>query len=225
MLINAEFSCRAALAPEHYQWVQSPQNGVERVMLDRVGAEKARATSIVRYAPESNFPHHLHPGGEEILVLSGTFSADNSDYPAGWYLRNPPTSGHQPYSHEGAVIFVKLWQMTVDETRHVAIDTNDTDNWQEQGGREVCQLYSDAKEQVILQRINAGEALFTGIIVGGAELLVLEGTLIEAGQSYQRGGWIRLPVDAISQVTAGENGATVYLKTGHLSQIIGIDVH
>ena len=225
MLINAEFSCRAALAPEHYQWVQSPQNGVERVMLDRVGAEKARATSIVRYAPESNFPHHLHPGGEEILVLSGTFSADNSDYPAGWYLRNPPTSGHQPYSHEGAVIFVKLWQMTVDETRHVAIDTNDADNWQEQGGREVCQLYSDAKEQVILQRINAGEALFTGIIVGGAELLVLEGTLIEAGQSYQRGGWIRLPVDATSQITAGENGATVYLKTGHLSQIIGIDVH
>ena len=225
MLINADFSCRAALAPEHYQWVQSPQNGVERVMLDRVGAEKARATSIVRYAPESNFPHHLHPGGEEILVLSGTFSADNSDYPAGWYLRNPPTSGHQPYSHEGAVIFVKLWQMTVDETRHVAIDTNDTDNWQEQGGREVCQLYSDAKEQVILQRIDAGEALFTDIIVGGAELLVLEGTLIEAGQSYQRGGWIRLPVDATSQITAGENGATVYLKTGHLSQIIGIDVH
>ena len=225
MLINADFSCRAALAPEHYQWVQSPQNGVERVMLDRVGAEKARATSIVRYAPESNFPHHLHPGGEEILVLSGTFSADNSDYPAGWYLRNPPTSGHQPYSHEGAVIFVKLWQMTVDETRHVAIDTNDTDNWQEQGGREVCQLYSDAKEQVSLQRIDAGEALFADVIVGGAELLVLEGTLIEAGQSYQRGGWIRLPVDATSQITAGENGATVYLKTGHLSQIIGIDVH
>lgn len=225
MLINADFSCRAALAPEHYQWVQSPQNGVERVMLDRVGAEKARATSIVRYAPESNFPHHLHPGGEEILVLSGTFSADNSDYPAGWYLRNPPTSGHQPYSHEGAVIFVKLWQMTVDETRHVAIDTNDADNWQEQGGREVCQLYSDAKEQVILQRIDAGEALFADTIVGGAELLVLEGTLIEAGQSYQRGGWIRLPVDATSQITAGENGATVYLKTGHLSQIIGIDVH
>ena len=225
MLINADFSCRAALAPEHYQWVQSPQNGVERVMLDRVGAEKARATSIVRYAPESNFPHHLHPGGEEILVLSGTFSADNSDYPAGWYLRNPPTSGHQPYSHEGAVIFVKLWQMTVDETRHVAIDTNDADNWQEQGGREVCQLYSDAKEQVSLQRIDAGEALFSDTIVGGAELLVLEGTLIEVGQSYQRGGWIRLPVDAISQLTAGENGATVYLKTGHLSQIIGIDVH
>ena len=225
MLINADFSCRAALAPEYYQWVQSPQSGVERVMLDRVGAEKARATSIVRYAPESNFPHHQHPGGEEILVLSGTFSADNSDYPAGWYLRNPPTSGHQPYSREGAVIFVKLWQMTVDETRHVAIDTNDAANWQEQGGREVCHLYSDAREQVSLQRIKTGEVLFADTIAGGAELLVLEGDLIEAGQTYQRGGWIRLPVDATSQIAAGVNGATVYLKTGHLSQVIGIDVH
>ena len=225
MLINADFSCRAALAPEHYQWVQSPQNGVERVMLDRVGAEKARATSIVRYAPESNFPHHLHPGGEEILVLSGTFSADNSHYPAGWYLRNPPTSGHQPYSREGAIIFVKLWQMTVDETNHVAIDTNDEANWRRaQGGREICHLYSDIREQVSLQRINAGEVLFADAIAGGAEILVLEGTLIDAGQTYQSGGWIRLPVDATSQIKAGANGATVYLKTGHLSQIIGIDV-
>jgi anti-sigma factor ChrR (cupin superfamily) len=41
-------------------------------MLDRIGAEKARATSIVRYAPASVFPRHLHPGGEEILVLDGT---------------------------------------------------------------------------------------------------------------------------------------------------------
>lgn len=223
MLINADFSCRAALAAEHYQWVQSPQNGVERVMLDRVGAEKARATSIVRYAPESNFPHHLHPGGEEILVLSGTFSADNNHYPAGWYLRNPPTSGHQPYSHEGAIIFVKLWQMTVDETEHVAINTNDAANWQAQDGREICHLYSDIREEVSLQRINVGEVLFSDAIAGGAEILVLEGTLIDAGQTYQSGGWIRLSVDATSQITAGANGATVYLKTGHLSQIIGID--
>ena len=224
MLINADFSCRAALAPEHYQWVQSPQNGVERVMLDRVGAEKARATSIVRYAPESNFPHHLHPGGEEILVLSGTFSADNCDYPAGWYLRNPPTSGHQPYSNEGAVIFVKLWQMPVDETRYVAINTNDAANWQKQGSRDVCHLFSDDSEQVSLQRLNAGEILFADKITGGAELLVLEGALIDAEQTYQRGGWIRLPVDATSQIVAGVNGATIYLKTGHLSQIIGADV-
>ncbi|WP_201620287.1 cupin domain-containing protein [Psychrobacter maritimus] len=229
MFINADFTCRASLAPEHYQWVSSPQNGVERVMLDRVGAEKARATSIVRYAPDSYFPHHLHPGGEEILVLSGTFSADNIDYPAGWYLRNPPNSGHQPYSKEGAVIFVKLWQMPAAESRYVAIDTNDAANWQKQGNRDVCHLFSDASEQVSLQRLDANEVLFTEAIKGGAEILVLDGEMIDAeipedAQIYTRGGWIRLPVDALPPIKAGEYGATVYLKTGHLSHIIGADV-
>ena len=229
MLINADFTCRASLAPEHYQWVSSPQNGVERVMLDRVGAEKARATSIVRYAPDSYFPHHLHPGGEEILVLSGTFSADNIDYPAGWYLRNPPNSGHQPYSKEGAVIFVKLWQMPAAEARYVAIDTNDAANWQKQGNRDVCHLFSDASEQVSLQRLDANEVLFTEAAKGGAEILVLDGELIdgeliEDAQIYTRGGWIRLPVDALTPIKAGAQGATVYLKTGHLSHIIGADV-
>ena len=229
MLINADFTCRALLAPEHYQWVSSPQNGVERVMLDRVGAEKARATSIVRYAPDSNFPHHLHPGGEEILVLSGTFSADNIDYPAGWYLRNPPNSGHQPYSKEGAVIFVKLWQMPATEARYVAIDTNDTANWQKKGNHDVCHLFSDDSEQVSLQRLNANEVLFTDAVKGGAEILVLDGKLIDGeliddAQIYTRGGWIRLPVGALPKIKAGAQGVTVYLKTGHLSHIIGADV-
>ena len=229
MLINADFTRRALLASENYQWVSSPQNGVERVMLDRVGAEKARATSIVRYAPDSYFPHHLHPGGEEILVLSGTFSADNIDYPAGWYLRNPPNSGHQPYSKEGAVIFVKLWQMPAEEARYVAIDTNDTANWQKQGNRDVCHLFSDASEQVSLKRLNANEALFTGTVRGGAEILVLDGELIDDdiidnAQTYTRGSWIRLPVGALPKIKAGAQGITVYLKTGHLSHIIGADV-
>ena len=229
MLINADFTRRALLAPEQYQWVSSPQNGVERVMLDRVGAEKARATSIVRYAPDSYFPHHLHPGGEEILVLSGTFSADNIDYPAGWYLRNPPNSGHQPYSKEGAVIFVKLWQMPAEEARYVAIDTNDAANWQKQGNRDVCHLFSDASEQVSLKRLNANEALFTGTVRGGAEILVLDGELIDDdiidnAQTYTRGSWIRLPVGVLPKIKAGAQGVTVYLKTGHLSHIIGADV-
>ena len=229
MLINADFTCRASLAPEHYQWVSSPQNGVERVMLDRVGAEKARATSIVRYAPDSYFPHHLHPGGEEILVLSGTFSADNIDYPAGWYLRNPPNSGHQPYSKEGAVIFVKLWQMPATEARYVAIDTNDAANWQKQGNCDVCHLFSDNIEQVSLKRLNANEALLTGTVRGGAEILVLDGELIDDdiidnAQTYTRGSWIRLPVGALPKIKAGAQGVTVYLKTGHLSHIIGADV-
>lgn len=225
MRINADFSCRASLAPEDYGWVKSPQNGVERVMLDRIGEEKARATSLVRYAPNSYFPHHLHPGGEEILVLSGTFSADDTHYPAGWYLRNPPASGHRPYSDEGAVIFVKLRQMSPDEAHHVAIDTHDGDNWQRQGDRDVCPLFSDGVEQVSLQRIEAGELLFNEPIPNGAELLVIAGELLDDNRVYQRWGWLRLPAGEYVQITAGREGATIYLKTGHLSQVVGLEIN
>jgi len=74
-----------------------------------------------------------------------------------------------------------------------------------------------------LQRLNGGATLFPTEIVGGAELLVVEGELIDAGQIYKRGSWIRLPVDAQVQLNAGREGVTVYLKTGHLAQIDTID--
>jgi len=58
-------------------------------MLDRRGQELARATSIVRCGPGSRFARHSHGGGEEILVLEGTFSDEHGDYPTGTYLHNP----------------------------------------------------------------------------------------------------------------------------------------
>ena len=224
MLINADFSRRASVTADEHQWIKSPQEGVERVMLDRIGAEKARATSLVRYAPDSYFPHHLHPGGEEILVLSGTFSADDDDYPAGWYLRNPPTSGHQPHSREGAIIFVKLRQMTTTETHTIAIETNDDSNWHTKDNREICSLYADDREQVSLQRLSTHQALFADTVTGGAEILVIKGNLIDAGQTYSQGSWIRLPVDTESQIQAGSEGVTIYLKTGDLLAVIGADL-
>ena len=119
MLLNSDFSQRAIVTPDDYQWIPSPQPGVERVMLDRIGREQARATSLVRYAPGSKFPAHSHPGGEEILVLDGIFTENGVDYPAGWYLRSPDGSSHQPSSRGGTTIFVKLRQMSADERQPV----------------------------------------------------------------------------------------------------------
>lgn len=219
MLINADFSRRATVAPYQYQWVASPQSGVERVMLDRVGAEQARATSIVRYAPGACFPRHEHSGGEEIFVLSGVFSDEDGDCPPGWYLRNPPNSSHQPSSSGGAMIFVKLRQMPMGEQQRVRIDTRDPAAWHCQGSREVCPLFSSEYEQVCLQRLTPHEALFSES-VGGVELLVLAGEVIMDSQPYERGSWIRLPSGESMDITAGAQGATVYLKTGHLVDIV-----
>src|SRR5689334_19491242 len=107
MRLNADFAKRVAVhaAP----WTPSPMPGVARRMLDRLGDEVARATSIVRYAPGSSFSPHVHGGGEEFLVLDGVFSDEHGDCPAGTYVRNPPTSAHTPGTAAGCTIFVKLW--------------------------------------------------------------------------------------------------------------------
>ncbi|ALK96174.1 hypothetical protein AB595_22030 [Massilia sp. WF1] len=216
MHINADFSQPVIVTPDQYRWVASPQGGVERMMLDRIGEEQARATSIVRYAPDSRFPRHAHPDGEEILVLSGTFSDEYGDFPAGWYLRNPPDSSHQPSSEEGALIFVKLRQMAQGEDRTVRIDTRDPASWQRRGERMVCPLFSSPAEQVCLQRLSPGQAVPDGA-ADGAELLVLDGGIAAGERACGRGAWIRLPPGDGPDLRAGPQGATVYLKTGHLS--------
>lgn len=219
MLINADFASSASLTPNQYQWVNSPQTGVERVMLDRIGGEIARATSIVRYAAESAFPRHLHAGGEEILVLSGTFSDEGGHYPEGWYLRNPPGSSHQPFSTEGVTIFVKLGQMNLGEQSHVRIDTGNAASWQRIGKREVCPLFSDIHEQVSLQRLSAGEVIFQDGL-NGFEVLVLSGAARMGDQLYPQGSWLRLPAETTTAVYAGPSGITCYLKSGHLAEFV-----
>jgi anti-sigma factor ChrR (cupin superfamily) len=86
-------------------------------MLDRIGEEQARATSLVRYAPGSAFPEHAHPMGEEILVLSGVFEDEHGAYPAGSWLRSPHLSRHAPFTREGARILVKVGHLDEDRLR------------------------------------------------------------------------------------------------------------
>jgi anti-sigma factor ChrR (cupin superfamily) len=64
-------------------------------------------TALVRWAPETRFTAHTHPGGEEIFVLSGVFEDEQGVYPRGTWLRNPSYSRHQPFTRDGCTIFVK----------------------------------------------------------------------------------------------------------------------
>jgi len=107
MSLRVDVNETIALQTRDLPWEPSPAQGVERRYLTR-DEEKRLATSIVRYAPGASFPVHTHTGGEEILVLEGTFADENGVYPAGTYLRNPPGSQHRPYSSDGCVLFVKL---------------------------------------------------------------------------------------------------------------------
>lgn len=154
MEINADFTQRAAVHAAQLSWIGSPIAGVDRRMLDRIGDEVARATSIVRYAPRSHFSPHTHGGGEEFLVLDGVFQDEHGDFPVGTYIRNPPTSSHQPGSEPGCVIFVKLWQFDPGDRQHVSIDTarGAFTAAPERPGVEVMPLFADDVEDVRLER-------------------------------------------------------------------------
>jgi ChrR-like protein with cupin domain len=96
MNLNSDFGARAAVHAARLDWTPSPIPGVDRRMLDRIGGEVARATSVVRYAPHSRFSSHTHGGGEEFLVLDGVFQDEHGDYPAGTYVRNPRRAATRP---------------------------------------------------------------------------------------------------------------------------------
>jgi len=65
-------------------------------------------TALVRWAPDTIFNPHVHPGGEEIFVLRGVFHDEHGSYPAGTWIRSPRYSKHAPFTKsEGALIYVK----------------------------------------------------------------------------------------------------------------------
>jgi anti-sigma factor ChrR (cupin superfamily) len=64
--------------------------------------------ALVRWAPGTVFKPHTHWGGEEILVLDGTFEDEHGSYPAGTWMRSPSMSRHHPFSREGCTILVKV---------------------------------------------------------------------------------------------------------------------
>ena len=112
-MLNMDFSLRVHINTFDEQWQPSPAAGVWRKRLAREEAERGHATSIVKYDAGASFATHPHPLGEEILVLSGVFSDETGDYPAGSYLRNPQGFSHAPFSLQGCELLVKLHQFQV----------------------------------------------------------------------------------------------------------------
>ena len=214
MELNADFKTRVVVRSDQVKWQASPMPGVDRRMLDRIGDEVARATSIVRYAPNSKFSAHTHMGGEEFIVLEGVFQDEHGDYPPGTYVRNPPTSAHTPGSDAGCVIFVKLWKFDKDDRtqfRKPKIEALGAPL----AGVATAELHRDTREIVTYSQIDPRAALWNND-AGGIEMLVIAGSVTEAGDTLGKGDWLRLPEGQSLHAVAGDDGAKVWIKTGHL---------
>lgn len=218
MRINADFSKPAVVNRSETEWVLSPESGVDRIMLDRIGDEVARATSIVRYAPGSSFSRHEHAKGEEFLVLEGIFSDDSGDYPAGFYVRNPPGSGHSPYSVDGCRILVKLRQFDAEDLTPVVIDTRKADLWipydQDDPG-EYLPLHAYKTEQVEMVRVAADTQYSMRSSPSGTELFVVNGSIQVSDEILPAESWLRFPADQSPQLLALTD-TVLWVKRGHL---------
>jgi anti-sigma factor ChrR (cupin superfamily) len=218
MRVRADFSRRERVLPDDEPWRASPASGVERRMLDRIGDEVARATSIVRYAPNSSFPAHEHGGGEEFLVLEGLFADEFGEYPAGTYVRNPIGSSHAPFAGpQGATLFVKLRQFQPGDTARVVVDTLGA-TWSPGAieGLMVMRLHEFEAEYVELVRWAPDTRIPTQSCVGGEEILVLDGMLRDEHGEYPKGSWLRNPPGSMHTPFTRSEGTLIWVKTGHL---------
>lgn len=216
MRINADFTRRIVVRRGDAQWTPSPQKGVERLMLDRIGGEVARATSFVRFAPETDFPGHTHGGGEEVYVIDGAFEDENGLHAAGAYIRDPIGSSHAPFSAQGCTLFVKLWQFDKDDHDHVEIDTASGEWRKAPEGFAIQPLHHFAGVTTFLVRLDQGATLNRAIHPDGEEMVVLAGACADAEGDYPAGTWIRDPGGRVQRLFSA-GGCTLFVKTGHLA--------
>jgi quercetin dioxygenase-like cupin family protein len=99
------------------EWTPTRWEGITRKGLRR--EEQAGSRTLLKFGPNSYMTRHMHPAGEEMLVLEGRVRVEDSWYEAGCYLYSPPGSSDDVYSDVGAVIFVSLPKPAVhpEETR------------------------------------------------------------------------------------------------------------
>jgi anti-sigma factor ChrR (cupin superfamily) len=159
----------------------------------------------------------VHGGGEEILVIEGTFSDEHGDYPAGSYLRNPPGSAHAPFSEGGCLLLVKLWQFGPGDTAAVRIDTAQAP-WRPGlvPGLSVMPLHEHNGISSALVRWAPNTRFNPHRHPGGEEIYVLDGIFRDEQGSYPRHSWLRSPRWSQHTPFTGEEGALIYVKVGHM---------
>ena len=217
--VNGNLAARAFADTTQMDWTPSPSGTVWRKRVHLVGPpESGQVTSVVRYEPNSNFPAHDHPEGEEILVLEGVFSDEHGDWPAGTYLLNPEGFRHSPFSKPGCVLFVKLRQFPGRERRHVVVDT-DTLDWRPGTNPAVTYkpLYQQEgfSDRVSLEQWAPKSELGAVTYEQGVEFFVLDGEFSDESGSYDKGCWLRLPMGATHHPRSA-SGCTLYVKRSGL---------
>jgi anti-sigma factor ChrR (cupin superfamily) len=214
--LNADFSQRAVVSSQVLPWHASPTAGIHRRLIEREGAEVARATSVVRYEAGSQFPLHTHGLGEEILVLAGEFADEQGVYGEGTYIKNPPGSAHSPRTAGGCLLFVKLRHLDPADTGRVVVNIREAE-WHPGlvAGLSVLPLCEFGTQHTAMVRWAPNTFFNPHRHYGGEEIFVVNGVFEDEHGRYEEGSWLRNPHMSQHQPFSRE-GCTIFVKTGHL---------
>lgn len=216
--LRGDFARREVVLPGGEAWRPFPAALAELYSLDRIGNELARETSIIRSVGGARFTADARGGGEEYLVLAGSFHDEAGDYREGAYVRNPIGPAHVSWAgRDGALLFVKRNQFSTADTERVVIDTR-AELWHQglMPGLTVLPLHEHGPESVALVQWAPSTKFRRHRHWGGEEILVLDGVFEDEHGRYPKGSWLRSPHLSEHDPFTGPDGALIYVKTGHL---------
>ena len=97
-------TCREeTVKPGDIEWYQGNVEGMAVAPL----LEAYHRLMLVSWLPGTQVDFHMHPLGEEILVLEGELIDQKDRYPAGTWQRFHPDTGHAPYAETTTLILLR----------------------------------------------------------------------------------------------------------------------
>lgn len=216
-MLNTDYSLRIVVETDALPWQASPWRGVQRKWIEGGEASSARSTSLVRHGAGAARAPHGQDGAEEILVLEGSLSDAQGDYPAGTYLRIPNGSSLAPAA-AGCLLLVKTGHLDSSDRARTAVDIRHA-GWH-QGlvdGLTVLPLGESGTQHTAMVRWAPGTFFNPHRHWGGEEIFVVEGVFEDEHGRYPPGTWIRSPHLSQHEPYSRE-GCLIYVKTGHLPE-------
>lgn len=216
--LNIDFERVVVVNTEELPWLPMTGEGVTQRLLEKIGTDICRTTTIIRCLAGSPIPAHALDQGEEIIVLEGEYTDELGDYPAGAYIKNPTGTQHTSTTGSGCVLFVKQGHLQQEDTERVVVDVANSD-WRQGmvAGLSVMPLSEFKGEHNALVRWQPGTVFNAHRHWGGEEIYVLEGVFEDEFGRYPKGTWVRNP--HLSQhAPFSREGCTIFVKVGHLPE-------
>jgi anti-sigma factor ChrR (cupin superfamily) len=214
--INTNLLIRSVELSTKQNWYQTNSTGIWFCCFESdLEIQEHPVTMLTRFDPGGFFEHHNHVGGEEILVLRGTFRDERGTHPPGTYMLNSEGFEHQPYSDEGCLTFVKLQQYGGKNRSDVKTNIYDSP-WQPSLLPQVRikSLYQQPAypERIWIESWRSGTQLSNLVEAEVKEILVIKGTLQDESMVYPADSWLRYPPGHHYNL-ASETGCLLYVKT------------